>query len=56
MHVGASKQQQVLCCIHGRSHIIKALDQGLYRLLCTSAGKNSEICKILIVAPTGKAA
>ena len=61
MHVATIKQQQVLCCLHGGAgtgkwHVIKALYQGLCRLLCTSAGGNPDMCKILTVALTGKVA
>ena len=28
------------------NHVIKAQYQGLYRLLCTTAGENPDICKI----------
>ena len=61
MHVATIKQQQVLCCLHGgagagKSLVTKALNQGLYRLLCTSAVENPDICEILTVASTSKAA
>ena len=61
MHIATAKQQQVLCCLHGRAgtgkaYVIKALYQGIYRLLCISAGENQDISKILTVAPIGKAA
>ena len=37
------------------NHIRKVVYQGLYRVLCTSPGKNLDVCKILTVPPTGKA-
>ena len=61
MHSAKYKSQQVLCALHGgagtgKSFVLKALYQGLYRLLCYTAGQNREDCRILVVAPTGKAA
>ena len=61
MHVNTTKKWQVLCCLHGgagtwKSHVLKALYQGLYRLLCASANENKDMSKLLTAAPTGKAA
>ena len=39
-----------------KNHIIKVQDQVLYRLLCTTAGENPDICKIFTVPSTSKAA
>ena len=63
MHIMQQSQQninQVLCALHGgagtgKSTVIHAIHQGLYRLLKKSAQDHS-IQHILLVAPTGKAA
>ena len=39
-----------------KSHVLKALYQGLYCTLCTEAGQSRDSYKILVMAPTGKAA
>ena len=51
----ATTKQQVLCCFHGgagtgKLHVIKAVCQDLYRLLCTSGDENPDRCNILTVA------
>ena len=61
MHVVLTKHKELLCCLHGgagtgKSHVIKALYHGLYRLLCASVGENEDIFNLLTVAPTCKAA
>ena len=61
MHSAKCKSEQVLCALHGgagtgKSFVLKAFYQGLYHLLCSTAGQNREDCRILVVAPTGKAA
>ena len=61
MHVAATKDKQETCCLHGgagtgKSHVLKALYQGLYCTLCTEAGQSRDSYKILVMAPTGKAA
>ena len=38
------------------NNITNVLDQGLYKLLCTSACEYQDTCKMPSVAPTGKAA
>ena len=63
MHIMQQSQQninQVLCALHGgsgtgKSTVIHAIHQGLYRLLKKS-GQDHSIQHILLVAPTGKAA
>ena len=63
MHIMQQSQQninQVLCALHGgagtgKSTVIHAIHQGLYRLLKKS-GQDHSIQHILHVAPTGKAA
>ena len=64
MHIMQQSQQninQVLCALHGRagtgkSTVIHAIHQGLYRLLNKRSGEDHSIQHILLVAPTGKAA
>ena len=61
MHVAATKDKQETCCLHGgagtgKSHVLKALYQGLYCTLCTEAGQSRDSYKILVMVPTGKAA
>ena len=60
-YMASTKADQVTCCLHGgsgtgKSHILKALYQGLYRTVCMEAGQNRDNCRILVMAPTGKAA
>ncbi|XP_033741835.1 uncharacterized protein LOC117328415 [Pecten maximus] len=40
----------------GKSVVIKALEQALRRYLCSEEGENPENCRVLLCAPTGKAA
>ena len=40
----------------GKSVVVQALFQSLHRFLCAVEGQDPEDCKILITAPTGKAA
>ena len=61
INIAQTREHQELCCLHGgagtgKSHVLKALFQALYRILCTQTGQNKEDCRILIMAPTGKAA
>ena len=60
MHVATTKQQWVLCCLHGRAGTgklhYKSTIPRIMQVLCTYVGENPEICKILTVAPTCKAA
>ena len=61
MNVATKKDKQELCWLNGgagtgKSHLLKALYQGLYRICCTEPGQNRETNKVLIMAPTGKAA
>ena len=61
IHMASTKADQVTCCLHGddgtgKSHVLKALYQGLYRTVCIEAGQDRDNCKILVMAPTGKAA
>ena len=61
MHIAKSKSQQLTCCLHGgagtgKSHVLTVLYQGLYHLLCEKAGQNQEDYRILVIAPTDKAA
>ena len=58
MHMASTKAHQVTCCLHGgagtgKSHVLKALYQGLYHTVCMG---NRDNCRILFMAPTGKAA
>ena len=60
MHMASTKADQVTCCLHGgagtgKSHVLKALYQGLYCTVCMEAGQNRDNCRILVMAPTGKA-
>ena len=61
MHMATAKADQVTCCSHGgagtvKSHVLKALYQGLYHTLCTEAGQSGYNCRILVMTPTWKAA
>ena len=61
MNVATKKDKQELCWLNGgagtgKSHLLKALYQGLYHICCTEPGQNRETNKVLIMAPTGKAA
>ena len=61
MHMANTGAEKVTCCLHGgagtgKSHVLKALYQGLYHTLCMEAGQSRDNCKILVMAPTGKAA
>ena len=54
-------KNQILTCLHGgagtgKSHVLKALYQGLYRLLNKNPGQQTNNLITLLVAPTGKAA
>ena len=51
MHVAATKDKQETCCLHGgtetgKSHVLKALYQGLYSTLCTETGQSRDSYKI----------
>ena len=55
------KDKQELCWLNGgagkgKSHLLKVLYQGLYCICCTEPGQNRKANKVLIMAPTGKAA
>ena len=61
MHSTKWKSEQVMCALRGgagtgKSFVLQALYQGLYHLICHTAGQNRDDCQILVVAPTGKAA
>ena len=61
MHSTKWKSEQVICALHGgagtgKSFVLQALYQGLYHLICNTAGQNRDDCWILVVVPTGKAA
>ena len=61
VNVAQTDSRQELCCLHGgagtgKSHVLKALYQTLYCVLCTKAGQSRDDCRILVMAPTGKAA
>lgn len=54
-------EKQILTCLHGgagtgKSHVLKALYQGLYRLLNKNPGEQTNNLITLLTAPTGKAA
>jgi hypothetical protein len=40
----------------GKSVVVKALYQALHRHLCSTEGENPDDCRIIVTAPTGKAA
>ena len=40
----------------GKSVVVKAVYQALHRYLCSTEGENPEDCRIILCAPTGKAA
>ena len=53
--------KQIMCALHGgagtgKSTVLKAIYQGLYRRLCKQPGQNPANKPILLTAPTGKAA
>ena len=52
-------KNQILTCLHGqadtgKSHVLKALYQGLYRLLHKNPGQQTNNLITLLVAPTEK--
>ena len=53
--------QQTLVCLHGgagtgKSHVLKAIYQGLNKLLNQKPGQQTNDLTTLLIAPTGKAA
>ena len=61
MHQAAQSSEQVLCALHGgagtgKSTVIRAIYQGLYRLLNKRSGENGSDPHALLIAPTGRAA
>ena len=55
------KGEHTLCALHGgagtgKSHVIKAIYQGLYRVLSKIPGQSADHHPVLLMAPTGKAA
>ena len=61
MHSTKWKSEQVMCSLHGgtgtgKSFVLQSLYQGLYHLICHTAGQNRDDCWILVVTPKGKAA
>ena len=61
MNVATNREKQELCFLNGgagtgKSHLLKALYQGLHRVCCRDAGQNRDTYKVLVMAPTGKAA
>ena len=61
MHQAAQSSEQVLCALHGgagtgKSTVIRAIYQGLYRLLNKHSGEDFSVPHALLVAPTGRAA
>ena len=61
LHCAILGSTQHLSCLHGgagtgKSHVLKAIYQSLYRLLSSTAGVDNTDKRILIVSPTGKAA
>ena len=61
MNVATKKDKQELCWLNGgagtgKSHLLKALYQGLYHICYTEPGHNRETNKLLVMALTGKAA
>ena len=61
MQMAYSNSQQVLCALHGgagtgKSTVLRAVHQGLHRLLNKEPGQTVSSSAILLAAPTGKAA
>ena len=61
MNKALSSSHQECICLHGgagtgKSTVIKAIYQGLHRLLNKDPGDNPTVLKTILVAPTGKAA
>ena len=56
-----NENQQTLVCLHGgagtgKSHVLKAIYQGLNKLLNQKPGQQTNDLTTLLIAPTGKAA
>ena len=61
MREGLQNTKQILTCLHGgagtgKSHVLSAIYQGLYRLFIKEPGQQVENIITLLIAPTGKAA
>ena len=61
MHQAMQGDEQVLCALHGgagtgKSRVVKVMYQGLQRILNKCAGETFDADRILLAAPTGKAA
>ena len=61
MNVATNRVKQELCFLNGgagtgKSHLLKALYQGLNQVCCRDADQNRDTYKVLVMAPTGKAA
>ena len=61
MREGLQNQKQILTCLHGgagtgKSHVLSAIYQGLYRLFNKKPGQQVNDLITLLIAPTGKAA
>ena len=61
VHEATQSKEQVMCALHGgagtgKSHVIKAIYQGLHRILNKRAGQTFDNERVLLAAPTGKAA
>ena len=61
MHQALQGQGQTTCALHGgagtgKSHVIKAVYQGLHRILSKQPGKSFDTECVVLAAPTGKAA
>ena len=61
MNVATNRVKHELCFFNGgkgtgKSHLLKTLYQGLHQVCCRDAGQNKDTYKVLVMAPTGKAA
>ena len=61
IHNAVNSDRQTLCALHGgagtgKSTVIRAIHQSLFRILNKQPGEDPSTKKVLLVAPTGKAA
>ena len=61
IHNATGNKEQVLCALHGgagtgKSTVVHAIAQSLFRVLNKQPGEDSSTKRVLLVAPTGKAA
>jgi hypothetical protein len=55
LHINRATQEKQTSSV-GKSVVVKALFQGLHRYLCSKEGGDPDDIRILLCAPTGKAA